>query len=169
MIPPSSSPHRIISLVFWVLAFAAIPAWHYLYPDLDWDARLYLNAIHSVQAGHDPYLDDIAALTAYESRLALHSQERPPVVYMYSPITIPLLRVIGLFPAAFYIWGYWLIYAAGVLAQIWVSLQATEPGERRIFACFAPAAAFFPGLIQTATLMDGNIAYVLYGLVFITA
>lgn len=169
MFPPSLSPYRMTAIVFWVLAFAAIPVWHSMVPDLDWDAKLYLNAIHSVQAGHDPYLDDIAALTAYRSQPALNSHQRAPVVYMYSPITIPLLRLIGSFPPAIYIWGYWVVYAAGVMAQIWVSMQAAEPGERPIIACLAPAAAFFPGLIQTSTLMDGNIAYILYGLVFATA
>ncbi len=152
-----------------MLAFAAIPVWNAFYPDLDWDAKLYLNAIHSVQVGHDPYLDGIAALTAYQNHPELHAHERAPVVYMYSPITIPLLRAIGSFPSAVYIWGYWLVYAAGALAQIWVSMQATEPSERRFFVFLAPAVAFFPGLIQVSTLMDGNIAYILYGLVFVTA
>ncbi|MGB0063030.1 MAG: hypothetical protein WBP85_01175 [Terracidiphilus sp.] len=143
--------------------------WNAFYPDLDWDAKLYLHTIHSIQAGHDPYQVGISALNAYQSQPALQSHERAPVVYMYSPITIPLLRTIGSFPPILYIWGYWLIYAAGVLAQIWVSMQATEPAERRIFVFLAPAAAFFPGLIQVSTLMDGNVAYILYGLVFVTA
>lgn len=163
------SPYRVIPIVFWILAFAAIPAWNAFYPNLDWDAKLYLNTIHSVRAGHDPYLDGMQALTAYQSQPALHSQVRPPVVYMYSPITIPLLRAIGSLPAWLYIWGYWLVYAGAVLAQIWVGMQAVEPQERRLFAFLAPAAAFFPGLIQESTVMDGNIAYVLYGLAFATA
>jgi hypothetical protein len=77
--------------------------------------------------------------------------------------------LIGSFPAALYISGYWLIYAAGVLALIWVGMQATEPKERRVFVFLAPAAAFFPGLLQTSTLMCGNIAYILYGLIFVAA
>jgi hypothetical protein len=77
--------------------------------------------------------------------------------------------LIGAFPAALYIWGYWLFYAAGTLAQIWVGMQATEPKERRVFAFLAPAAPFFPGLLQTSTLMCGNIAYILYGLIFVAA
>lgn len=169
MIPPSLSRSKIVAIVFWVLAVAAIPLWHSMVPDLDWDARLYLNAIYSVKTGHDPYLDDIAALTAYQIQPALHAHRREPVVYMYSPITIPLLRVIASFPSTLYIWGYWIVYAAGAIAQIWVSMRAAEPGEREIMQCLAPAAAFFPGLIQTSTLMDGNVAYVLYGLVFATA
>ena len=159
----------MIPFILWILAFAAIPVWNAFYPDLDWDAKLYLHTIQSIQAGHDPYQVGISALNAYQSQPALQSHERAPVVYMYSPITIPLLRTIGSFPPILYIWGYWLIYAAGVLAQIWVSMQATEPAERRIFVFLAPAAAFFPGLIQVSTLMDGNVAYILYGLVFVTA
>ncbi len=166
---PVLSPYRVIPFVFWILAFAAIPVWNALCPDPGVDAKFYLNVIHSIQAGHDPYLDCIAAQTAYQSQPGLHPHEKAPVVFIYSPITIPLLRVIGSFPPWLYIWGYWLVYAGGVLAQIWVGMQAAEPEERRFFTFLAPAAAFFPGLVQESTIMAGNIAYILYGLLFVTA
>jgi hypothetical protein len=156
-------------LVIWILAFAAIPVWNALYPGMDCDAKVYLNAIHSLQAGHDPYADGIAAQTAFHAQLALHPLAPAPLTYLYSPLTLLLLRIIGSSPPALYIWGYWLIYAAGALTQILISLQAVEPSERNFFAFLAPAAAFFPGLIQQPTLMDGNIAYILYGLIFATA
>jgi hypothetical protein len=153
----------------WILAIAAIPVWNALSPDMDWDAKLYLNTIHSLQAGHDPYADQIEALNDFNAHPALHLHDRAPVLYIYSPITLLLLRLVGSLPPVIFIWGYWLIYAAGVFVPIWVCMQAAEPKERLFIAFLAPAVPFFPGLLQEATLMDGNIAYILYGLIFITA
>jgi len=48
-------------------------------------------------------------------------------------------------------------------------MQAAEPNERRFFACLAPAAAFFPGLLQHDAVMSGNLAFILYGLIFLAA
>jgi hypothetical protein len=163
------SGYRWVPFVFWVLAFAAIPVWNASFPGLDNDAKIYLNTIHSIHAGHDPYADGIATTTAFHNQPVQSPNAQPLNPYIYSPITLPLLRLIGSFPTALYIWGYWLIYAAGALAQIWVGMQATEPKERRVFVFLAPAAPFFPGLLQTSTLMCGNIAYILYGLVFVAA
>jgi hypothetical protein len=159
----------VVPLVFWILAIAAIPVWNALDPGNGWDAKVYLNAIRSIKAGHDPYADGIAAQTAFHNALVRHPHASPPYAYIYPPITLPLLRVIGEFRPAFLEGGYWLIYAAAVLAQIWASMQATESKERRYFAYAAPAAAFFPGLLQHDSVMSGNIAFILYGVVFVTA
>jgi hypothetical protein len=169
-LPEHDRPFRVpayqwIPLVMWILAFAAIPVWIALCPGLSCDAKLYFKAIRSVHAGHDPYLDGIGAVTALNG----FPHANLPYPYAYSPITLPLLRLLGLFLPMLYIGGYWLLYIAGALAQIWVSMQAAEPEERKYFAFLAPAAAFFPGLVQESTLMAGNIAYILYGLVFATA
>ena len=163
------SGYRWVPYVFWILAFAAIPVWNASFPGLDNDAKIYLNTIHSIQAGHDPYADGIATATAFHNQSVQCPNAQPINPYIYSPITLPLLRLISSFPATLYIWGYWLIYAAGALAQIWVGMQATEPKERRVFAFLAPAAPFFPGLLQTSTLMCGNVAFILYGLIFVAA
>ncbi len=167
--PPRFSGYRWVPIVFWVLAFAAIPVWNASFPGLDNDAKIYFNTIHSIQAGHDPYADGIATTTAFHNQPVQYPYAHPINPYIYSPITLPLLRLVGSFPAVLYIWGYWLIYAAGALALIWVGIQATEPKERRVFVFLAPAAAFFPGLLQTSTLMCGNIAFILYGLIFVAA
>jgi hypothetical protein len=167
--PSRISVVRLIPFIIWILAFSAIPVWNALYPGMDCDAKVYVNAIHSMQAGHDPYDDGIAAQTAFHAQLAFHPLATAPLSYLYSPLTLPLLRMIGSLPPALYAGGYWLIYAAGILAQVLVSLQAAEPTERLFFAAIAPAAPFFPGLIQQPTLNDGNVAFILYGLVFFTA
>ncbi|MFY9853762.1 MAG: hypothetical protein WAK26_07790 [Terracidiphilus sp.] len=147
----------------------AIPVWNAVDPGNGWDAKVILNAIHSLQAGHDPYADGIAIATAFHDQLTLHPQDSPPYFYVYSPLTLPLLRLVGSLPPMVYISGYWLIYAAGVLAQIWAGLQFVEIKERRFFVFLAPAAAFFPGLLQHDALMSGNLAFILYGLVFLAA
>lgn len=167
--PSRFSGYRWIPFVIWILAFAAIPVWDAVDPGNGWDAKVILNAIHSLQAGHDPYADGIAIATAFHNQLALHPQASPPYFYVYSPITLPLLRLVGTLPPVLYIPGYWLVYAAGVFAQIWVAMQATELKEQRYFAFLAPAAAFFPGLLQHDAVMSGNLAFILYGLILLTA
>jgi hypothetical protein len=167
--PSRFSGYRWVLIVFWVLAFAAIPVWNGLCPDMDWDAKMYFNTVHSLHAGHNIYADQIEALAAFNAQPALHLRDRTPAHYLYPPLTLLLLRQIGSFPPIFYIWCYWLIYIAGVLSQIWVAMQAAESMERRFVAFLAPAVAFFPGLLQEATLMDGNVAYILYGMIFVTA
>jgi len=161
--------YRWISITFWILAFLAIPVWNGLCPGLHCDAQIYRRASDSLQAGRDPYVDGIKAETAFRSQLASHPDAVPPYAYLYSPLTLPLLRAVGSFPPALYKGIYWLLYAAGVLASILASMKFAEPNERRFFAVLAPAAAFFPGLIQEASLMDGNIAFILYGLLFACA
>jgi len=163
------SGYRWVLFVLWVLAFAAIPVWNAVDPGDGRDTKIYLNAIHSVQAGHDPYADGIAVQEAIHAQLALHPHTQLPYSYVYSPVTLPLLRMIGFFPLSLLFAGYWLIYAAGALAQIWAGMQAAEPKERRYAAFLAPAAAFFPGLLQHDVLLSGNIAYILYGAIFLTA
>jgi len=164
-------PHvyKLIPLIFWILAIATVPIWCIFDTHYGWDAKVYLNTIHSLQAGHDPYADGIAAQTVFHAQLALHPHDPAPLTYIYSPLTLLLLRAIGSFPPAVYIWGYWLIYATGALVLIWVSMQVIDPQVRRYFAFLAPAAVFFPGLLQKETIMSGNIAYILYGLVFVSA
>ncbi len=53
--------------------------------------------------------------------------------------------------------------------MVLVALGAAEPEERPIFALLAPAAIYFPGLIETKVIFSGNLVYILYGLVFATA
>jgi hypothetical protein len=133
-----------------------------------WDFDVYARAAHSLHIGHDPYMDGIA------EQERLHRDGQPPsddnvsYSYVYPPVTLPLLRLLGGLPH----WGvlaYWLLYVAAVLAQIWVCMKAGVAQERYFLALFAPAAAFFPGLAQTATILSGNIAYILYGMVLLAA
>ncbi len=151
-----------------MLVFAAIPVWIALTTP-GWDVAIYHSAMRALAAGHDPYADAIAIQNVFHSQLALHPHAEPPYSYVYSPLTLPLLRAIGAFPLWLSGSVYWLAYFAAVLAQIWVGMQAVEENERRFFFYFAPVAAFFPGLLANGIVMSGNIAYLLYAAVLLTA
>jgi len=154
--------------VFWILAFAAIPMWIRTDPPA-WDLHIYMNALHALQAGHDPYADGIAVQKAFHAQLALHPHDPPPYTYVYSPITLSLLLKIGSVPGWLSGSVYWLLYIAGVLALIWVGMQACTPLERKYFVFFAPAAAFFPGLLVQDVILSGNVVYILYGVILAAA
>jgi hypothetical protein len=164
---PQHPSRRGILIGFWVLVLAAMPVWIAFDPP-GWDLAIYHTAIRALAAGHDPYADAIAIQQLFHSQIALHPTDAPPYSYVYSPITLPLLRLIGALPA----WlssAYWLVYLAGVLTQVWVGMQAVETNERRYFIYLTPVAAFFPGLLANGIVLSGNVAYILYALVFLAA
>jgi hypothetical protein len=162
------SGQRGILILFWVLACVTIPIWMHTDPPA-WDLHVYENAAHALQKGHDPYADGIAAQKIFYAQRALHPDSMPPYAYVYSPITLLLLRAIGRVPVRLSEGLYWMLYIAGVLAQIWVGMQAAKPAEWRFFVFLAPAAAFFPGLLVQDNMLGGNVAYILYGLILVAA
>ena len=164
--------YRIIARVFWVLATITVIAWA-LQPGyvVGWDLAVYKAAILSLRAGHDPYLDATAIQRVYHAHLAEHiaANDGTPFAYVYSPITLPLVKLVSFLPLILSGSVYWLVYAAAALVLVWFGMQAVEPRERPIFTLLAPAALFFPGLLQQDVLFAGNIAYILYALVFLGA
>jgi hypothetical protein len=138
------------ALVLWILIFAAVPI-SISFSPAAWDVAVYRNAIRSLRADHDPYLDAIATQKLYYSH-PVHPVGDPPFSYVYSPITLPILRFIGILP----IWLsgslYWLVYSLGVLAEIWVAMLAVEERERRHFLYLGPLAVFFSGLLFWAEI-----------------
>jgi len=150
-----------------VLIFAAVPIAVVFSPP-GWDVVVYRNAIRSLKAGHDPYLDSIAAQKVYYSQ-AVHPAGDPPFNYVYSPITLPLLRLIGALPVWFSGGLYWLAYIAGVLSAIWVATLALEDNERPYLLYFAPLTIYFPGGLANGIVLGGNIAYIFYGVVLLAA
>ena len=162
------SLQRHVPAILWALTFAAIPFWiHFDAPG--WDFKIYLNALHSLRLGHDPYADGIAVQRLFHLQRWLHPNSPPPYTYVYSPITLPILRAAGFVPHALSGGVYWLLYAVCALLQIWVGLRATEPEERRVFAYLAPVAMFFPNLLVLDVVLSGNVAYILYGAVLLGA
>jgi hypothetical protein len=157
-------PGRIV-IAFWAAVVVALLVWtHFEIPG--WDVRVYTAAIRSLQAGHDPYADAMAVQQAYHNRRGDLNGEGLPYSYVYSPITLPALRLIGKLPLWFSGRMYWLVYIVAALGQLWFAMQFTTGTERRYFVYLAPAAAFFPGLLQNGTILSGNIAYLVYFVVF---
>lgn len=167
----SSQFHRTL-VVFWLLALATVPIWYLAQsPPPDWDLRVYANAIRSIRAHHDPYADGIAIQQIFHAQQLQHPDPNviPPYTYVYSPLTLPLLRILSLLPLGLLATLYWLVYAASLLAAIWVGSLLAQPEEVRLLKLWAPAAAFFPGLLQANVALSGNIAFILYGLAFAAA
>lgn len=161
---------RALPLIFWVLAIAAAGIWaRFQGPHLGWDIHIYGDALHSLRLEHDPYLDAILTQHAFDARQVDLLTDPKPLRYIYSPVTLPLLRLIGKMPILLSITLYGVTYIGSIFAAIWVAMLCVGRSERSIFVLLAPAAVFFPGLLQDETLMSGNIAYIVYGVAFLAA
>ena len=162
--------YRAVAVVFWVLAAVAVAVWGWSMPfPLGWDLHIYQTAVVSLRAGHDPYAEATAIRRAFHLHMAEHPDAQPPFSYIYSPITLPLLRVIGLLPFWLSETVYWAADIMGLVTMLWVGMQFVEERERKLFALLAPAVVFFPGLLQNVNLYSGNVAYIVYGLVLAAA
>jgi hypothetical protein len=163
-----SSRSRAIALTFWVLALAAIPLWiHFDQPG--WDIVFYRNAITALHAGHDPYLDAMAVQRAFHATLAQHPNDTPPYSYVYSPMTLPLLRSLGALPVWLSGSLYWLAIILGTAVPLFVMQRVKQTSDAAFFRIVAPVAIFFPGLLAQDTVLSGNVAFVLYGIVLLGA
>jgi hypothetical protein len=140
-----------------------------LFVKAGWDTDVYWNAVQSVGRGGDPYADGIAAQLAY------HRPDRPTEddhilwTFVYSPLLLPLLRVLAWFPG----WLLGALYGgavvAGFLLQLWAACRLATVQERRWLVWLLPFAVFFPGLLNDYVILGGNIAFILYGLVLVAA
>jgi hypothetical protein len=162
------SRQRAILIGLWVLVIAAMPVWM-SFDQPGWDAAIYHTAIRAIANGHDPYADAIAIQQTFHAEKALHPNAAPPYSYVYSPMTLPILRVMGFLPISLVGSLYWGLYFAAVLALIWVAMQPVEASERPYFIYLAPVAAFFPGFLANGIVLSGNVAYILYALVLLAA
>jgi len=136
------------------------PAW--------WDTDVYWTAMRVLERGGDPYAEGIAAQQSF------HAQNRdehakPPMTYVYSPLTLPILRALGHVPAVALAAAYDAALLSGLLLQLWAAWKMALPYERRVLPFLFPAVAFFPGLLNDDVLLSGNVVYPLYGIVFAAA
>lgn len=159
-----------VSRVFWVLAITAILIWSMVPSYLvGWDLRVYGDAIKSLQAGHDPYVDGTTIQRIFHAQGPHPPGTGTPFTYVYSPLTLPLVGLIGKLPINLTAAIYWVLFGIGVFAAIRVGLALVEERERPVFMLLAPVAFFFPGLLQNDVLFSGNIAYILYGAILTAA
>jgi hypothetical protein len=163
-----SKAHRIVPPVFWGCALVALIGWAFS-PGyvVGWDLNVYKAAMLSLQRGHDPYADAIAIQRVFHAE-GPHPQGTPvPFCYVYSPITLPLVALAAKLPLWLDGAVYWMVFFAATAFTVWFGMQFVEgERERRVFAYLAPAAVFFPGLLQNDVIFSGNVAYILYALVF---
>lgn len=134
-----------------------------------WDAAIYRNAMHSLQAEHDPYIDAIRIQKLIYSRGPIPPGTDTPYSYVYPPITLPILGFFSKLPIVVEGLLYWPLYITAILAQLWVGLLFPKGREKRIFVYLTPVALFFPGLLVNETILSGNIAHVLYAAILLAA
>jgi glycosyl transferase family 87 len=159
---------RKILVLFWVAAIIAVAAMAYTGP-VGWDAQIYSQAVQNLRDGGDPYATGIAAQQAFHNRPARTPADHVPFAYVYSPMTLPLLRFLMVLPNWLLGALYGLAVAAGFFLELWAGFQMAEEHERPWLALMLPAVAFFPGLVTDDALLSGNVAYVLYGLMLAAA
>jgi hypothetical protein len=160
------SSRQVVGL-FWILTCLAIVIWsqvpRFSQYTIGWDLQVYRNAAHSLTEGQDPYVDGMAVQEEFHRTFAQHPLAPPPYTYVYSPITIPLLRLATHFPHLLCMTLYWIVYGFALAAGIWVSWKFVEEKERRYFQYALPAVVFFAGLLQNDVFFSGNVAYLVYG------
>lgn len=161
------SRQRII-ILFWIASIVSVAIMATTGP-AGWDARIYAKAIQFLRHGVDPYAAGIAEQQAFRNRPASSAAEHAPFTYVYSPLTLPLLRLLILLPDWLLGALFWSALAAGFLLQLWAGFQLAGEHERPWLALLLPAIAFFPGLITDDVILSGNLAYLLYGLVLAAA
>lgn len=161
------SRQRVIVL-FWIAAVVTAAAMAYTGP-AGWDAQIYWRAVQTLRHGGDPYAEGIAAQLAFLNRPNPSPADHVPFTYVYSPMTLPLLRLFESVPGWLLGTLYALAVLAGFLSELWAGFQMAVDWERKWLAVMLPAIAFFPGLVTDDTILSGNIGYLLYGLVLAAA
>jgi len=152
----------------WFLALVALTIRYWVQPDTV-DLSVYAAGARSLLAGQDPYADAMALQQAFHLRFGHPVSGPVPLSYVYAPITLPLLRLLGGLPPWLTAGLYGTAYCAGLFAQLWASLEACAPGEWRCCLYLTPLAAFFPALLVSDTVWSGNVAFILYGVVLAAA
>jgi hypothetical protein len=155
-------------VLLWLVAVISVGGMAVMLPSVyGMDVQQCWIAIQSVGHGGSAYADGIAAMTAYHG--SHPAGDRGPVLlYIYSPLTIPLLHFLSWFPK----WLLCLLYGGavgtGFLLQLRGGYEMATAKERGL-VYLLPFVAFFPGLLGDVTILVGNIAYILYGLVLLAA
>jgi hypothetical protein len=154
----------MLPAILWILTLIALPFWIATDGPIAWDLDVMVKAARALQAGSDPYLTGIANQDAFLHSSAYRAGAARPFVYVYSPITLPVLKLLGSLPEVAVITCYWLTYALAILLQLWVVLRLSNLKERWFLSTIAPLTLFFPGLLLFDSVLSGNIAFPLYGL-----
>lgn len=134
-----------------------------------WDAKVYWKAAQCLHRGGDPYAEGIAVQRAFHDRTLPIREEHPPFTYVYSPLTLPLLRMLATIPGWALAGLYGAALLAGFLLQYWAGWQMADAEERPSLAVIMPFVLLFPGLLLHEVVLSANLAYILYGLILVAA
>jgi hypothetical protein len=156
---------RVIA-VLWIAAAITLLGMTLTGP-VGWDAQTYWKAIEVVRHGGDAYAAGVAVQQAYHDKPAAGAAL--PVTYVYSPMTLPLLRLLTDVPAWLLGTLYGIAVVAGALLAVWAGFEMADAEERRWLKFALPAVIFFPGLITDDVILSANLVYLLYGAVFAAA
>jgi hypothetical protein len=154
----------ILPWVVWIFTLVAIPFWMANDGPLAWDLDVILSAMHSVHNGADPYQAGMANQDAFLKSPEYRVGAPRPFVYVYSPITLPLLKLMGNAPEVVVKTIYWSMYMLAILLQLWVVSHLPGKDERIFVGIVTPITLFFPGLLLFDSVFSGNVAFMLYGL-----
>ena len=157
---------RVIVL-FWIAAIVAVVFMATAGP-AGWDARVCGKTLQSLRNGIDPYAVGIGEQQALWNSAASR-QSRARSLYAYSPLTLPLLRMLTFFPSWLLGALFWAAIAAGVVLELRAGFCLADEQERRWLVFLLPVVVFFPGLITDDAILSGNLAYVFYGLILTAA
>lgn len=163
-----SSKRTRLVILLWIVAAISVAGMAIAGPAGD-DITPYWKAIQAVGHGSDPYTGGIAALKAYHHLSSHAVGTHEPLIFWYAPLTIPVLRVLSWFPGWLLGPLYWCALAAGFLLQLRAGYAIASEKERHWLIFLLPFVVFFPGLLGDATMLCGNVADVLYGLILVAA
>lgn len=134
-----------------------------------WDAKVYATAVNSVRHGGNPYAEGIAIQETFHENMDKDYNGLSPMTYVYSPITLPLLKVLTLVPSRVLSTSYFLLLILGFSLQMYAGWAMATDSERKWLLFLFPVALYFPGLLNNDVGLSGNIAYLLYGVILVAA
>jgi Glycosyltransferase family 87 len=135
-----------------------------------WDYLVYRSAAQQLLATCDPYAHAITAQREFYRHP--HRIDGPipfPVVYVYPPMTLPLLAAFGKLSAPTSAAVFAVLTGIGIALMIWAGWQMATKTEREWLFWLIPFVPLFPGLTLSSAIYSENIAYFLYGLMMATA
>jgi len=144
------------STLLWIGAACSVVGMAICLP-LGWDLAVVQQAMKDLREGLDPYVAELARLSALGSGRHAYN------VYVYPPLTLRFLRLANLIPSVPGHLLCWLVYAAGFGCQLWAGFQLALPSERRILHYALPLVVFFPGFMPNEVILSGNVAIPIYG------
>ncbi len=148
--------------ILWVATICAVVGMFLWLPDRCWDLRVSTEALGYLRQGLDPYQASIAH-QKMEEALGHHV-----FLYWYPPVSIDFLRALNLIPAVLRSLLFWLAYFAGLGLQLWAGAKLVRTSEWKTVRYLLPVAIFFPACLPSDTILSGNIAIPILGVVMFT-